>query len=458
MDRTLVLYRRERSSVWQCRFKVDGKWQRATTKERDLEAAKVKADVLRLEAEYRKRTKQPVITRKFKDVANLALKRMEDEKAAGKGKVSFDDYKIVINNYLIPCLGSRNITSIDSAALDDLDAWRAHEMGKSPAQSTILTHNAALNRVFDEGVIRGFLTAANRPKLNAEGRMPSVRRAAFVMEEIQALFAGFERWTENAPTELSKELRYLLRDYVEILLDTGARPGKEIMNLKWNQITFEMDPALLPTGVMEIGQHGEPPEEVVLANLNREVSFPVTGKTGTRLVLGNKPTVEAFERIARRNYDIKNKVTDPFKNVITPLNNDYVIRTKAKAEPTSYSRMFDSYLKEHNLLVDPITGQKRVFYSLRHTHATFALENEGTEIHTLAELMGTSVEMIEKHYSHLNVLRVRAQLRREKTRRLIEIGSGTVSEIYKSTKPARVAKVATPVKVAKVAKVTKKKS
>ena len=69
LDRELVLYQRERSSIWQCRYKVDGKWQRATTKERDLEKAKRKALDLKVVAEIRKRDNLPVITRKFRDVA-----------------------------------------------------------------------------------------------------------------------------------------------------------------------------------------------------------------------------------------------------------------------------------------------------------------------------------------------------------------------------------------------------
>lgn len=35
------------------------------------------------------------------------------------------------------------------------------------------------------------------------------------------------------------------------------------------------------------------------------------------------------------------------------------------------------------------------------TYATFALVTDGMEIHTLATQMGTSIQMIEKHYSHL---------------------------------------------------------
>lgn len=40
IDRQLTLYQRERNSVWQCAYQVDGKWQRTSTGERDLEQAK----------------------------------------------------------------------------------------------------------------------------------------------------------------------------------------------------------------------------------------------------------------------------------------------------------------------------------------------------------------------------------------------------------------------------------
>ena len=45
-------------------------------------------------------------------------------------------------------------------------------------------------------------------------------------------------------------------------------------------------------------------------------------------------------------------------------------------------------------------GLNRTLYSLRHTYATFALAS-GIDIHTLARQMGTSVNMIERHYSKM---------------------------------------------------------
>jgi integrase len=39
-------------------------------------------------------------------------------------------------------------------------------------------------------------------------------------------------------------------------------------------------------------------------------------------------------------------------------------------------------------------------YAMRHTYATFSIA-AGVDIYVLARRMGTSVEMIERHYAHL---------------------------------------------------------
>jgi hypothetical protein len=60
--------------------------------------------------------------------------------------------------------------------------------------------------------------------------------------------------------------------------------------------------------------------------------------------------------------------------------------------------MFDDFLADHSLLIDPKTNQKRVFYSLRHIYATLALTHDMMPIHTLAKQISTSALMIERHF------------------------------------------------------------
>jgi integrase len=55
------------------------------------------------------------------------------------------------------------------------------------------------------------------------------------------------------------------------------------------------------------------------------------------------------------------------------------------------------------------SGQQRTLYSLRHTHATMELLS-GTDIHTVARQMGTSVLMLERHYTKLTATMAAEQL------------------------------------------------
>jgi hypothetical protein len=298
-----------------------------------LKDAKEVAKELRLTAEIRKRDNLPVITRKFRDVAKHAIQRMEQKIANGDGKVSYKDYIRIINEYLIPILGNRLITNIDSSGLDHLDAERIRMMEKSPSKSTLLSHNAALNLVFDEAVDRKLLTDLNRPKLEAKGKK-SERHPPFKLKELQAVLNNFPAWIERARNQKSREIRELMRDYVEILVDTGARPGKELIDLKWKHIEFSMNPIEIDTGSTE-NMDDDPEKRIVAVDFRRVVEMVVTGKVGTRRLLGRLPTVKVLERIARRNYGIKNSIVDPFKGVITPNNDDYELRTKDKREVSS---------------------------------------------------------------------------------------------------------------------------
>ena len=67
-----------------------------------------------------------------------------------------------------------------------------------------------------------------------------------------------------------------------------------------------------------------------------------------------------------------------------------------------FLKTFPKMLEEAGLLYDS-QGRKRSVYSLRHTYATFRLEN-GANVYWLRQNMGTSVQMIERHYGQTKVL------------------------------------------------------
>lgn len=233
MGNMLVVYRRECSKVWQCRYKVGGVWQRASTRESELKEAIGAAKDLLYAAVARKRDNVTVVTRKFKSIAQRAIKRLEDEADSDKGLRKYRDYLAIIEKYLIPFFGKYNITSIDDKLLDDFDAWRSARMGKKPGRSTLQAHNAALNCVFDEAVRYDYLSPSNRPKLTTTQENENNRRPTFDEKELQALVTGFNGWIARNNLTKNKGMSLLLEDYVGILRETGVMPGLQLMDLKW---------------------------------------------------------------------------------------------------------------------------------------------------------------------------------------------------------------------------------
>ena len=441
----LLVAQRERSSVWQCRFSVDGIWQRITTGERDLKQAVEKAKRLYIEAQVRKQNNITPITRYFKDVAKVVLFKLKKDFEEGNGKEIHKAYINAIEKYLIPILGKYKIDSIDYQVLELLDRERLKKMGgKAPTHSTQLTHNAALNKIFDEAAYRGYLNLNNRPTLRAEGKKTE-RRVEFTIDEVKALRQNFDAWIKKSRAD-TIELRLLLKDYVEVLLDTGARPGKELLDLKWSHIEIKNHPTLTNTGIIQPpDEYDDIGSEIVFINRNRTAYIKImSGKTSIkqgvktgRIAIGNLNSVIAFERIAKRNYGLD------LEEVIKEKQQEFIFRfkqfqskkngRKGKADkflfPTDFVKLFRSYLENHNLLIDPVTGKARPLYSLRHTYATIRLLHDKITPQILVKQMGTSLSMLEKHYDHINTIKAVSQLRDDESRKLIDAG-GEVDKRY----------------------------
>ena len=390
IQRTLFVYKRTRSAVWQCRYQINKQWFTETTREYSLEDAKRVAHMILMDAAIKQRYNVAPISHLFKDVANLTIKRMEEELRLKEGRVIYKDYIFVIKCYLVPVLGNKPINQLSFNDMEELASERVKLMGHKPTKSTLKTHNAALSKVLTEAVMRGYITEAQKPVLLTVGRSTE-RRPEFSLAEIKTLLKGFDGWISLA-TEEQVEIRLLLKDYVEALLDTGARPGRELLELRWANIKYAED------------------NTKIIINFN-------LSKTGKRTAVGRTMAIMALERIAHRNYSYS------LDSLILSQNAEHVFRHKSKYQklirPINFEKQMAFYLEHLKMLKCPITGNPRTFYSIRHTYATFALTYDKINIHTLARQMGTSVVMIEKHYSHLDAEKAIEQLGGEKTRGLL---------------------------------------
>lgn len=381
-----TLYLRVGSPHWQLRYKANGKWTRSTTKKTKLADAKREAMEIIVRARVLEREGLLVTSKRVTKVARLAIKRMQDELDSGNGKVTYKRYIQAINGYIIPLLGKHNIDKIDYATLADFDRQRKERMNHNrkepiePSQAVINTHNVAFNRIFDEALLRGFMTKVQVPHLENKG-VTSDRRPSFLLKEYKTILNKFRDWITTARQGNELKVRITLYNYIMILANTGIRAGTESMNLKWQHLGFE--------------------------NVNGQnmLTMYVKGKTSGRTIYVPPLVAKCLTRIKDLDEDLRALSFDQIVNKKV----DKLIFRHEKLSPDSaqskYGRMFARFLslENVNLLKDKDSNTERTLYSLRHFYATkMIVRGAVTEIQ-LAKHMGTSTTMINKHYEHLKL-------------------------------------------------------
>jgi integrase len=372
LDGKLTLFKRPESSLWQFRFKLpSGQWHVLSTGLDDLALAKpqavsmYEAIIVRAEAGINPKTKT------FKQVAELELANMAKALQQKTGKRTYRDYAFAINKYLIPFFGKTDINAITTEMIYDFEQWRIAEMGKVPMASTKRNHASAYNRIINFARERNIIPFNKGvPLLDAKGEK-SQPRPAFTEQELDELRLSIPSWIDSALLDRSKEIRHLLSVYIEVLVNTGIRHSTEAMPIRWRHLQWHW-----------IGE-------------KKYLRIWVSGKTGPRYLIAKHKVVEVLETLI-----VWQKL--PFETldqVIEAKLDRLVFRLPCGDQPTNFENIFRGLMKFSGLWKDS-GDKKRTLYSLRHTYATFALA-EGVDIHTLARQMGTSVGMIEKHYSKL---------------------------------------------------------
>jgi integrase len=237
----LRLVMRDGSKKWQAHYKIDGvkKWFRVSTNSTELDKAKKIAERLWMKATFDHEEGRPIVSKKFKPIAEIVLERLKEELKAGTAKPSFKDYTAAINLYLIPFYGKYNVDCITPSIVSEFHLWRRDKVGRELSGSAQNNHNAAFNLVLDEAIERGYMGERQRPATKNTGG-DSDRRAEFSQEELETLIAFFPKFIEDGRTAITRNLRTLLSVYVPFMAATGMRPGTEAEFLEWRHIDVEM--------------------------------------------------------------------------------------------------------------------------------------------------------------------------------------------------------------------------
>jgi integrase len=191
-----------------------------------------------------------------------------------------------------------------------------------------------------------------------------VRREEFTPEEYRKLHTFARRWVKSArKSSLTSWYRTMTCNFLLLMCNTGMRPP-EAKNLRWRDVAFRTDP-----------------------QGRSFVILYVRGKKKFHELVAASNVAEYLERVRA-----VSKATEP---------DDFVFSTsQGRQAETLHKAPIGSLLKDSGLLMSS-SGSRRSTYCFRHTYATFRL-SEGVDVYFLAKQMGTSVQMIEDHYGHIN--------------------------------------------------------
>ena len=363
---TLYIFKQDNSERWYARFILTNhkKWLCKSTKKKDRDEAIAMAHRIFLEHEIRHENNTLVQSKRFRDVADRVIEKLEYQLEHGGGKRTQKDYIRALENYHIPYFDRTFITSIDQEAITKFCEWREKQLKRVPASSTLLTHNAAMQLVFKEAIEQKWMIAAQVPVLSSRGES-GTRRAAFSDEEYDAVLEGIYESERNAHSEKTRQIRELLYDYCEIAVNTGIRPGTEMENITWGDI--------------EIRTQKNKIQFFINVRKGKTTKY-----TGTRKVVCRKDVIGAIKRLRER--------------FPTRLPSQKLFRLANGETTPQLGKAFEKVLQSNNLKDSP--RGPRTLYSLRHTYITWQLlAGENTDI--IVAQCGTSAAMIEQHYSHV---------------------------------------------------------
>ena len=205
---------------------------------------------------------------------------MKQQIDASNGKTALHSYATCIQKYFVPYFGERQLESLTHTDMREFELWRDRQMARKPKTSTLNNFTSAWSRLIATAVERGYISErVPVPKLTAKG-VKGKARPGFSEDEIKHLLTFMETWQHEGVKSVEREMRPLLRDYVEMLLLTGMRHGTEAMGICWRHLEWHTKDGV------------------------RYLRIWVDGKTGGRWLIAKHRAVEVLKRLHARQRDI----------------------------------------------------------------------------------------------------------------------------------------------------------
>lgn len=384
-DGSVILYKREglKKPKYQARIRVRGAkgYKRISTKTDNLREAERFALNLYDDLAIHVRAGGALNSRSFAQVFDewsKAQPTLGPTKQGGTWESTVDR----VRTYSVPYFGQMKIDQITSKEFAEYWLWRKVNFNrKAPSDGTLRREKTCLVPLFRYAKAKGYILEL--PDFAAPSVKPQ-KRPTFSPEEWRKIYRRAREWIKEGQGKSTWRDRFLSWQYFLVLANSGLRVG-EARALRWSD--------LRPVGTDD----------------GTRLVAEVYGKTGHREAVFQAVATEYVKRV----YDLRRDELGR-----EPQLTECVFVHPDGRPIQSMKRSFNSLL-EYSGVAREKYGKSRTIYSLRHFYATQRLSEEISPF-LLAKQMGTSVEMLEKHYGHI----VTSSLAKELTRGVQRPGKG----------------------------------
>jgi integrase len=412
----LHLYKRENTPYWQCSTYLDRRNHRTTTKERDLDPAKKKAEEWYLSLQLKHRTGELRSGHRFQGAADKFLPEYEALTAGERNAKYVRGHGDRLRVHLNPYFGHMSVTDITPQTVQDYRVHRrtkpkaaeerealelqkvkeAKEKGQTykpkkawtpPARTTLHHEIVTLRHVLKTAQRLGWIKFLPdlSPPYKSSGKIS--HRAWLTLPEYNDLCIATRERARNPPNPRWTWECEQLSNFVVFMVNTGLRPD-EAARLQFRDVEIVKDKAT---------------NEIIL-------EITVRGKRGTGFCKSMPGAVYPFEQLAKRkrapNAERRMSKGGPLRGSDGQAAGNGPLAALVSPGPTDLifpglrHHHLNAVLEEQKLKFDR-EGLRRSAYSLRHTYICLRLM-EGADIYAIAKNCRTSVEMIEKYYaSHI---------------------------------------------------------
>jgi integrase len=411
----VVVYKRgDNDTRYQARFRLEGvrDYVRKSTKTNDLDEAKSKALEMYNEYTWKHGRGLTTTSKKFKDVANewlAALSRQADLEAdvltKGRLEKKHKDYSGFCNRYLIKFFGKKGINQITEKDIAQYREWRrlywtmgdgkgveeikyklngkavSRKRNKNEGRlsaSSQNKENTVLRQIFEYARVNGYVST-NEVVIIRNVKTDGAKRGYFDRLDYQKLLSNSYWRIQKAGNMRVANDRANLHNFVVITANSGCRVG-ELTGLCWKDVDWDFR-----------DNEGQ-----------RHLALSVEGKTGRRRVIcqGGFATVEDEKATGavKQFEELRLRQSACAERNGWQIDDDTFIFTNTSGERVrDFKKGFNALIEASSLEHDE-DGLKRTLYSLRATYASFRIRYGEVSLWDLKDNMGTSIEMIQRHY------------------------------------------------------------